>query len=723
VSGVWNWRGKVGKVTGPQGERDDVKGPIPDLDRIHWTGRRVVIFFDADALTKDSVAAARRQLVRELQGREGYLFLQSPPPEYDAKGVDDLLAAKGYELVLHLIEHPTPAKPARRRVSIGAAASGGAQPSSVPASVLGQYEATGGRLVWYKPSGDQLVPTSLANFDARITSELVKDDGTEQVRFYEIMATHNGSSYSFHVRATEFDSLHWVAKHLPAECTVYAGRGIKDNLPVAIKTVSGSIPQRTIFTHTGWTIIRGKRVYLHADGALGEAGVLPDIQVELPPELSEFRLPAPPDSQGLVDAIHASLKILDTAPRRITIPLLLIAYRSVLGEANFSVFLYGESGTRKTCLAALIQQHFGASMDFDHQPANWESTENYSERLAHLAKDAVLVIDDFVPTGDYRAVQRKHALADRLLRGQANRQARGRLQSDISFRSGHKPRGIVVATGEELPRGQSLRARLLALLVLKDDVKLDALTTAQHAAAGKQLSQAMAGFICYVAHHFDEIQSKRSAYTSEAKLEAAETAAHGRGVAMRHELLWAALIFSEFAVDAGAMTHQSANEFRERVDDALQEVAAERTEQEQDSDVARRSLELLSAALTCGDAYMAERDGNPPEEPERFGWRKRQTSGGPAFSFEWESRGSLIGWIDGDRIYLEPSAAFAAIQGVARATSEPLTASQQAWVRALDARGLLQQKDTTRRVSTCRKVAQGRERPVLVLKQSVLGVL
>lgn len=33
VAGVWNWRGTIGKEIGPNGERRDVKGVIPDFDR------------------------------------------------------------------------------------------------------------------------------------------------------------------------------------------------------------------------------------------------------------------------------------------------------------------------------------------------------------------------------------------------------------------------------------------------------------------------------------------------------------------------------------------------------------------------------------------------------------------------------------------------------------------------------------------------------------------
>ncbi|MGH9436855.1 MAG: VapE domain-containing protein [Terriglobia bacterium] len=99
VSGVYNWRGTVGKTAGPDGERLDVKGPIPDLDRIAWKDRRVIIAYDADAGEKDLVRFARAELARHLRGRGALVgFL-----EWDAhrgKGIDDHLAMAGPEAVL-----------------------------------------------------------------------------------------------------------------------------------------------------------------------------------------------------------------------------------------------------------------------------------------------------------------------------------------------------------------------------------------------------------------------------------------------------------------------------------------------------------------------------------------------------------------------------------------------------------------------------------------------
>lgn len=102
IGGVWNWRGTVGKDVDAKGKRVDVKGPIPDLDRIFWKGRKIAIAFDADADTKDTVQHARNSLVKELQGRGALVgVLQWDTNVYkNAKGIDDLLAAAGPDVVI-----------------------------------------------------------------------------------------------------------------------------------------------------------------------------------------------------------------------------------------------------------------------------------------------------------------------------------------------------------------------------------------------------------------------------------------------------------------------------------------------------------------------------------------------------------------------------------------------------------------------------------------------
>lgn len=93
LAGVWNWRGSVGKITNSNGKRQNVTGVIPDFDRIEWQGRAALIVFDVNVLTDESVAAARRELAREVQRRGAApSWLNLPTGIAGVNGVDDLLA-------------------------------------------------------------------------------------------------------------------------------------------------------------------------------------------------------------------------------------------------------------------------------------------------------------------------------------------------------------------------------------------------------------------------------------------------------------------------------------------------------------------------------------------------------------------------------------------------------------------------------------------------------
>jgi len=76
-----------------------VKGAIPDWEWINWEGRRVVVAYDADAVTKELVRVARSELAANLRGRGALVgFL-----EWDlagGKGIDDHLALMGPDTVL-----------------------------------------------------------------------------------------------------------------------------------------------------------------------------------------------------------------------------------------------------------------------------------------------------------------------------------------------------------------------------------------------------------------------------------------------------------------------------------------------------------------------------------------------------------------------------------------------------------------------------------------------
>jgi predicted P-loop ATPase len=95
LQGVYNWRGTAGKSNDADGRRVDVKGPIPDLSRIHWANRRVIILFDTNVDVDLNVSAARQQLTRELEDRGAEVAHFKWPKGVPAtiNGIDDYLRA------------------------------------------------------------------------------------------------------------------------------------------------------------------------------------------------------------------------------------------------------------------------------------------------------------------------------------------------------------------------------------------------------------------------------------------------------------------------------------------------------------------------------------------------------------------------------------------------------------------------------------------------------
>jgi len=149
----------------------------------------------------------------------------------------------------------------------------------------------------------------------------------------------------------------------------------------------------------GWMKHGSDWMYLHAAGALGAAGPVTGFELQLPTTLRHYRLAWPEDPGALLRAVRSSLRFLSILPDSVGFPLLGAAYRASLGKLDFSMFLTGKTGVFKTALAALCQQHFGAGLDARHLPASFASTAQAIQCLASQAQDALLVVDDFVPTG------------------------------------------------------------------------------------------------------------------------------------------------------------------------------------------------------------------------------------------------------------------------------------------------------------------------------------
>ena len=571
-----------------------------------------------------------------------------------------------------------------------------------------RYEESGSNIIRVEDKGSgELKSAPVTNFRARIVRDIVIDDGEDSRRRLGVEAKLAGNRITCSMSGAEFSRMGWVLDKLGPQAIIYPGQ--QQHARTAIQWLSGQIRQERIFAHLGWRKNGADWVYLDATGAIGADGQLDGLQVQVPTALQCYQVRAPQAHDELVASARASLRFLSVAPDRISFPLLAAVYRAPFGKLDFSIFLAGETGTFKTALAAVCQQHFGAEMDASCLPANFASTANALESLAFTAKDALMVVDDFVPMGGDNVLQ---SLAERLFRAAGNRQGRNRMGGGGRLRSPQMPRALLLATGEEVPRGQSLRARLLIVDIEQREVDRDALNECQHDAQQGCLSSAMGGFLAWMASRYEELQRLFEARTKELRGDY-RSAVHTRIPTALASLQSGFEIWLQFAVEAGAIGTVEQVELQHRTRRALSELAALQTRYHEASDPAQRFVTLLRAALGGGRAHVANRLGKAPESPGVWGWRAKQTGHG------WVAKGPRIGWTTGTDLFLDSALSYRIVQVMAGHESLPL--SEQTLRHRMRERGLLASIDPGRQMLQVRRTLEGRPRLVLHLKANEIA--
>lgn len=580
-----------------------------------------------------------------------------------------------------------------------------------------RVRAGGFSLVKFTQAGE--VETPLTNFVARIIRDVAEDDGVETRRFFEVEAELKGRRYAFTVPAERFAAMNWPTEHLGASAIVYAGQGNRDHARVVAQLGSGEVPTVHIYAHTGWRRVNDEWVYLHAGGAIGRVGRVESIRVGFSGNLEKRRLPDPIEREELERAILGSLGLWKLAPRGVTVPLHAATYRAALGETDFGLHLSGPTGEGKSEIAALCQQHYGSELDA-RSLTSWESTENAIEGQAFAAKDQLMVLDDFAPTGSSYDVQRWHKKADRVFRAKGNAAGRQRMRPDSTLRPEKKPRASIISTGEDIPRGQSLRARMLTLELSPGDLDWRRLTTCQRDAAEGLYAAAMAGFVRWLVSRYEEVRTSLKEEHAALREWAAQSNQHKRTPGITADLALGLRYFLLFAHDAGGITAEEAEGLWLQGWEALGEAAGAQGKHQAAGEPTRRFGELLSAAIASGRAHVADAEGDEPREPAGWGWRAARVGTGDYEREEWRPLGERIGWVEGEDLYLLPEAAFAATQKQGRDSGEPLAVTERTLRKRLHERGLLSSIDEKRETLTVRRTLESRRRGVLHLSAGLL---
>jgi hypothetical protein len=488
------------------------------------------------------------------------------------------------------------------------------------------YEVKVGHVFLIKLDKESLeeIPEHLADFSAEIAEEIDTDDGSGTIRkLYRVTArsaANPGTPVTIDIPASEFAEMKWPEERLGAEFRIESGRGFRDHVRSAIMLHSEPV-KRTVFGHVGWRKIGVRWGYLHAGGAIFADGNDESVAVQLEGAVSRYRLPDPPQGQRLIEAVRASLGMLnlgdESRPGAVEATSCLFAttFSAAIEYTPHTIQVYGATSSLKSSHWALAQQHFGAGMNGDNLPASWV-TNTYLSILqaAGMIHDAVFVVDDFIPRGTPQEIRRKHGELQEFFQAVGNHQGRNRLAQDGSPRPGVPPGCSPVSTGEDQTYGGSADARTIAIRYTRETIDKVKLKVCQEHADRGVYAESMAGFIRWLAPQLDDVRAEMRSRIPTLRDEIYVEGDHGRTPQMVARLIFGAEVFLRFAKEVGAIDEEQRLEDLKFVREGLISAAGEmRTNRQEELDPADLFLSLVRSAMTRGTAFVCVLPARLPE--------------------------------------------------------------------------------------------------------------
>jgi hypothetical protein len=557
-----------------------------------------------------------------------------------------------------------------------------------------------------KSDGDGIYCVPLTNFLVKSVRTIIEDDGLERRNNYELeVAKRDTVAKQDIVRRgvvsdVDFQKMLWPRSLLGFDAVVFPR--MAEEARAAIQLITPMLESQVIYVASGWREIDGKPVFLHAGGAIGlverNDPATPTLKASLRETLQHLYLPAPPAGQQLQKAVRASLGLLEVAEPSVSVPLFGAVYRAPLGDLDFSMHFHGLTGSLKTTIALLGQQHFGKDFTAKTLPAYWSSTGNSIQERLFSSKDVLTVVDDFVPKGPQNEIDRWHQKFDEVVRAQTDGAVRGRLKSSGDERPSHGPRGLILSTGEVVPKGESALARVVNVEVKPSSVNKEKLNQCQADATAGLYAQSMSGYLLWLSQRYSTLRARvqqrfgkfrQAATTSGQHLRTPENLANlGVGIEM----------FLEFALEKQAITPEEFQKLWDHCWGTLMILGAAQNVQQQNEDPTREAMHLLASADKAGQILLRNLDGweevgiLAPRVDTFIGWRKDTNS-------EW---------------LCDPSRLYARIVSLFKEQGRTLPLKKSDFFQRMIDRGLLQPSDEPGR-PTVKRLIDGKRERVIVL--------
>ncbi|MFJ2407042.1 hypothetical protein ACIOUE_37745 [Streptomyces xanthochromogenes] len=563
----------------------------------------------------------------------------------------------------------------------------------------------------------------------RSTAEQVGDTkpkktaARNRTRGYDLEVTKNGDTITVErVTREEWVKLDWVDR-LPFDLS-YAdtptGRSDVRNGILAVsdpETVSA-------FALLGWREnIDGRRIYIHAGGAIDANGPVAGVDAQLPDQLSGYALPAPPTTpEALRKAVMASVALLEKLPARVAAPLLGAAYRAVLGDVHRPMMLLGTKGTGKSSLACLQASHFvpGITVDAMPIPAGEDSiTIPTLSKLFHWGGDVLLPLDDLAPD---KGLERSQQRANQIIRAIFNATGRQLSQKDGKLQPVLKPRGIVVLTAEFPASAGSAEDRVHYVPLVQGEFRIRTLidlSTPELANSRAALTAAMAKHYAPQMPMTDHLKTQITKHIAEFATE--DAANEGQDLRFSEAVAefatgWRAML--DMATANNALTDEEAEDLWTRAKQGLAEAKARQASVSNRRSVPERFADLLLSVFMSRGHLVSSDTSGAPDQPTALGWQILKANTDYA---ELRPRGVAIGWTDGTTAWLDPGMTYAVIEAQAGAEKDPINLGKRSIGDALANAGVLRvENGTDGRRTEVRQTIQGKRPRVWEIQLSWL---
>lgn len=485
---------------------------------------------------------------------------------------------------------------------------------------------------------------------------------------FVVEATHpsTGEVREFTLPVKEWRDGSWLDSLWP-DVRFRKDRQGRNEVLAAVSAQSRRAREETLHAATGWTEVQGQRAFIHAGGAITTDGVV-EIATDLPQKLQPMRLEAPSTSATLEDDLAESVGLLfeDWMPHRVAFVLAGIAYRAILPNNALVALMVAPPGSGKTAISMISGEHFYPTMNQANKcflsMAALGSTAKSAQMIQHRAKDALMVIDDFPPQTS-SADRRAGADQSAMIRAAYDRAARDVLSQDRRMVPGPVPRCAVLSSAEYAPTDTGARERALVVpMPWGVCPPIDEIASAQSPARARARSRFMAWVIQETAkvsaEDVEAWTSERDAHYAAAIRSQGYDARTSEHIA---KLLTGWAWVMSRLVAAGVLGDLVQQWLDGPVWEAALEAAAANHDPDADVTPSDQLVRMIGDVLGRGHVASASSPDAPPSglDPVGCGWI---TVPGVA---SYRPRGDRLGWVRGDRLWLDPATVLSAVQRLA----------------------------------------------------------